>query len=134
MKSVTVYVTASNRWSAMFFADYLAGQGFSVLSCWHDEEMKRSSELTDAEKIAIADAARQTIIKSDFLIEIADPDMVPGGKFVDVGIALGAGKTVIVVGRRENIKMYDPSVIVVSDHMGVAKVIRDQSAVQPPAV
>lgn len=127
-----VYISASNRWAALFFADAISKSMMGLVSSlWHDEPMTRTREIADERKEQMAHEARERIQNSEVLLLIADPDMVPGGKFVDAGIALGAGRTVILVGRRENLKMFDPAVIQVDDHWGVLKVLRDQFAVQP---
>jgi hypothetical protein len=105
-----VYISASCKYKASYLALSLAQAGYDISSGWHDREMSRTSKLSEGQKSDIALAAREVIKQSDILVLMDDPDMVPGGKFVDVGIALGAGKKVFVLGRRENIKMYDPEV------------------------
>ena len=43
---------------------------------------------------------------SDAILMFSAPRRVPGGKFVELGIALGAGKKVFLIGHRENFLMY----------------------------
>lgn len=114
--AIKVFITASNTYSAAYFAGVLEANGFQITSGWHDNPtpLKRSTELSESERVKIAEKSKQQIKNSDYLLVIADPDMVPGGKFVDVGVALGADKKVILIGRRENIKMYDPGVVAVA--------------------
>lgn len=119
-----VFITASNTYAAAYFAHVLEANGVKIMSGWHDnpEPLKRSSELSETERKKIARDSVDCIKYSDYLLIISDPDMVPGGKFVDVGVALGAGKKVLLVGRRENIKMYHPDVIAVAT---IAEVLRE---------
>jgi len=50
------------------------------------------------------------VLAADALILLAGPDKYSGGKFVEAGIAIGAGKRVIVIGRRENMLLWHPQV------------------------
>jgi hypothetical protein len=114
-----IYITASNRWSALYFAENLRRAGATITSNWHDRQMERTSTIKDEIKQANAETTSKMIADSDVLLIVSDPDMVPGGKFVDVGIALQAGLTVFLVGRRENLKMHHPKIIQCDDLEGV---------------
>jgi hypothetical protein len=50
------------------------------------------------------------VMSCDVLVLIAGPDRYSGGKFVEAGIAIGAGKRVIVMGRRENMLLWNPDI------------------------
>jgi nucleoside 2-deoxyribosyltransferase len=55
------------------------------------------------------------IKQAKYLVMQSDYDKVPGGKFVEVGVALALGKRVIVIGRRENLYSYHPLVTQIYD-------------------
>lgn len=120
-----VFITGSNVYAAAYFAYVLEANGIRVMSDWHNSPnpLRRSSDITENERKQIANNSIGAIKNSDFVLIIADPDMVPGGKFVDVGVALGAGKKVILVGRRENIKMYHSDILAVDSVAGVLGVL-----------
>jgi hypothetical protein len=50
------------------------------------------------------------VISSDALVLLSSPFRVPGGKFVETGIAVGRGMPVFVLGVRENMLMWHSSV------------------------
>lgn len=106
-----VYITASNRWSALYFKSILERLGHKISSDWHNQPLRRTGDYDDAMKTCIADDTSALIQGSDVLLVVDDPDMVPGGKFVDVGVMIGNQGKVILIGRRENIKMYNSQVV-----------------------
>jgi hypothetical protein len=48
------------------------------------------------------------VINCDSLVLVSGPDKYLGGKFVEAGIAIGLGKRVIIIGRRENMLLWHP--------------------------
>lgn len=69
----------------------------------------------DKEKSRIAKEDADGVESSDALVLVAGPDRYSGGKFVEVGIALGMRKLVVVIGRRENMLLWHPSVMATDD-------------------
>lgn len=108
-----LYVAGHDVPTARAAADRLRSVGHKVLSTWHDEEDQLTPvEATDEEMrelIALRDTAQ--IRRASGLVLLADEGMVPGGKFVELGFALGLGKVCYIVGRRENMLCYHPSLI-----------------------
>jgi nucleoside 2-deoxyribosyltransferase len=109
-----VYVASHCRWAALYVAGVLIQRGHKVTSRWHDEEFP-TPDLTDARRRVIATEEIADVLESDAMVLIASPDKVPGGKFVEAGAAIGAGKRVIVIGRRENLLLWHPLVEATTD-------------------
>lgn len=116
-----VFITASNRWSALYFAQLLNAHKHEITSDWHNQPMTRTRDLPSETKTLIADDSAAQIQASDALLIISDFDNVPGGKHVDTGIAIGNGIKVILVGQYENLKQWNSRVIRVDDQKGVLK-------------
>jgi hypothetical protein len=117
-----VFITGSNPYAALYFAETLKANGINITSEWHKPQpLTRSRDMSDSTKQTLARESIERIKNSDALLIISDPDMVPGGKFVDVGVALGAGKRVILFGARENLKMWHPDIIVATSVADVLK-------------
>ena len=51
------------------------------------------------------------ISESEYLILISDDERVPGGKFIEAGIAIGMGKAVVALGKRENVMLFHENVV-----------------------
>lgn len=69
---------------------------------------------TEAQREAVAQMDLEDIKGSDALILLAGPEKYSGGKFVEAGYAMGKGKPVVIVGRRENMLLWLPSIIQVN--------------------
>lgn len=112
-----VYVSSHDVDRAREVAVAIEASGQVVVSTWHigDGPAMRSANLTDADKRDKARANCGQIAMADVLVVVAADDKVPGGKFVEAGFAIGRGKSVVVVGRRENILMHHPKVTQVDD-------------------
>jgi hypothetical protein len=103
--TMNVYISSHCRWAALHVKAVARAAGLAVASTWHDEPPHDPETLTDHEisdKLAVN---YSHILSSDVLILVASPDKVPGGKFVEVGMAWALGKRIVVVGRRENLYM-----------------------------
>ena len=73
---------------------------------------------TDAERSTLARMDEEDVrLADDGLVLIAESEgrCVPGGKHVETGIALALGRSVYVIGRRENIFHWHPDVRVFAD-------------------
>lgn len=88
-------------------------------SSWIDQESYGNTPI--CQKTAIAKRCDQEVKECDLLINIADDANVPGGKHVELGIALGLGKRVVALGRRENIFHYHPDVRFYEDEAGLVE-------------
>jgi nucleoside 2-deoxyribosyltransferase len=118
-----VYVASHDRWAACHVADVLERAGHAIVSMWHEKEFNPTSQHTEAERAAIAEEDFGDVARADALVLIAGPDKYSGGKFVEAGIALGQGKPVIVLGRRENMLMWLPQVRIADTPQEAAKAL-----------
>ncbi|MCK8780551.1 hypothetical protein M0654_11195 [Rhizobium sp. NTR19] len=108
-----IYVASHERLAATHAAHVLSIAGHNITSRWHGKEFLKTEEHTVEERIEIASEDFEDVTEADALVIIAGPDRYPGGKFVEAGIALGQGKPVVVIGRRENMLMWLPEIIAV---------------------
>jgi nucleoside 2-deoxyribosyltransferase len=106
-----IYVASHCRWAGLHVASVLEAAGHMIVSSWLKEPFGRVEEYSDDDRKRIAKMDFTDIRRGDFLVLVAGPDRYPGGKFVEAGIALGLGKTVIVIGRRENMLLWHPDII-----------------------
>lgn len=105
-----IYVASHDRWAACHVAEILRSKGHVIVSRWHNKEFLPTTEHNEAERREIALEDFEDVTVSDALVLVSGPDKYSGGKFVEAGIALGQGKRVIVIGRRENMLLWLPSV------------------------
>lgn len=111
---MNVYIAAHNQTDARVLSETLRREGHSIISDW-----VFAQNLTFAppahpveERIQIAFNDVRQVQKCDVLV-LLEPDpvvRVPGGKFVEVGVALGLNKRVFVLGSRANMLMWHPLV------------------------
>lgn len=109
-RKMKIYIAGSCPKKGQELAAKLQALGHTITSSWLWKEFKRTVAYSDAEKQEIAFQDHQDIRKSDCLILISDEEKVSGGKFVEVGIAIGLRLRILVVGRRENMLMWHPLV------------------------
>ena len=107
-----IYISSHDQIKAQKLAGILKKEGHEIISSWVWLEFLPTEKIrTDSEKASIASRDVSEVQLCDALYHIAGPDRYPGGKFVEVGVALGLGKPVFCVGRRENCLMHHPLVI-----------------------
>jgi len=117
-----LYVASHSRQSAEELRARLVAAGHEVTSRWIVMDGKfhlGTDAYSDAEKSRIAEMDEQDVrAATDGVVVIAEPEgrCVPGGKHVEAGIALGLGRPVYVIGRRENIFHWHHRVHVVKDY------------------
>jgi lactam utilization protein B len=115
-----VYVSCDDKDSAAALAAKLRTAGHVVTSIWHDE----TGELVD--KRAGADVNLKTIAHlSNVYVQIADGKPHPGGKHVELGVALATGKSVIVFGDPENAMQFAAGIKHVLTYDELLVAIRD---------
>jgi len=107
-----VYVSSFDLLAARHVRDVLRANGHEVVSTWHEPGAPRPATDTEWPQI-IANNASQ-IQSADALVLTSTKADVPGGKFVEAGIAIGADKRIVVIGHRENRLLWHPSVVVVA--------------------
>jgi hypothetical protein len=108
-----VYVSSFDLLAARHVRDVLTAAGHAVTSTWHEPGSARATADEDWRGL-IGGRNDLEIRSSDVLVLVACKNDVPGGKFVEAGIAIGAGKPVVVLGHRENRVLWHPLVKAVS--------------------
>ena len=86
--------------------------GHETTSTWLDEENYGLEVKTPKERRQVAIRDIEDVTFADRLVLIANPpgENSPGGRHVETGCALYAGKKVHVIGRLENVFHYHPLV------------------------
>lgn len=105
-----IYIASHDQKQAREVANICAKAGHTITSRWLDEEMLPSKVYTHKVKETIAIRDKYDVDIADAVVLISSRHLVPGGKFVEAGIALGLGKMVYVIGKRENMLLWYPSV------------------------
>jgi nucleoside 2-deoxyribosyltransferase len=101
-----IYIAANNQEAALQVAHVLEGVGHKIVSSWLREEFLSVEDYSEPERVKRAEQDTSDVLKSDLLILLAAPFRVSGGKFIEAGIALGAGKPVVILGHRENMLLW----------------------------
>lgn len=126
-----LFIASHSQSAAREVMERLQSCGHTVTSRWivADKKFHRGIDAyTDAERTAIAVMDEEDVRRAlDGVVLIAEPpgQMVPGGKHVETGMALALGRSVFVVGRKENIFHWHPAVRVFTD---VEELVRSLSA------
>lgn len=115
---MSFYLAAQFSWKDSIAAKkkQLEQLGFKVTSTWTDEVADPKCSLKDFSgdyHKEMADRDLREINEADVLVAFSvDPDTLTrrGGRHVEFGYALGKGKSVVVVGPRENIFHHLPNV------------------------
>jgi nucleoside 2-deoxyribosyltransferase len=113
-----IYLAArySRRDEMRSVAQRLAGAGFAVTSRWLYEDKPLQTKLGDDSPQFYTETARidlDDINRADTVVFFAEDPHVGtprGGRHVEFGYALGAGKRMVVIGGAENIFHYLPNV------------------------
>lgn len=105
-----LYIAAADQAEARKVATALLCAGHEICADWLQMSFKRTGEYSVEERLAIARTDVNDVTLADGLVLLASDNQVAGGKFVEAGIAIGQGKPVFVVGRRENMLLWHHSV------------------------
>lgn len=105
-----VYVASHCRWAAEHVAHVLSAEGYEITSRWHGKPFHPTEDHPVRERQLLATEDLEDVTEADALVLVAGPQKYSGGKFVEAGIAIGQGKKVVVVGRRENMLLWLPQV------------------------
>lgn len=101
--------------------DFLTSDGHEVTAQWIDveHESDKAITVTDEMRVEYAVMDVEDVLRADLLVAFSDPREAKfggGGRHVEFGIALQAGKGIIVVGPKgEHIFHYWPGVEHVAD-------------------
>ena len=107
-----LYIAGQSQAEARSVAKIMREAGHAITSSWLDEDFTKTGEYTDEDRTRIAARDVREVSESDAIIVIPSPRRIPGGKFVEVGVAIGLEIPVEVLGHRENMLMYHPLVSV----------------------
>lgn len=109
----TIYLAArySRREELLGYKDELEGRGYVITSRWlsgnHQVDgFDPSSEVPEADRVRFAVEDYEDVLAAETVISFTEPPRSTnsrGGRHVEFGIALAAGKEVIVIGPRENV-------------------------------
>ena len=106
-----LYIAGQNREEANEVADACMGRnGHIITSRWISKPFNRTHDHTIPERNIIAQEDFDDVTAADAVVLISCEHRIPSGKFVEVGIALGQNKPIYVIGHRENMLMWHPSV------------------------
>ncbi len=131
-----IYVASrfSRAAEAQNVADNLTKMGHEVTSRWHAPDWtgiqepisnRRSAKNTD---VAVADM--NDIFRADAMVQLGeDPNNLPanagrGGRHVELGIALGSGKPVVIIGPRETVFHHHFMVFQASTEIEAVKILQ----------
>ena len=105
-----VYVGASlkNAEKALRTALVLTNKGCDVTSTWLTLDVCEMRQTLNAKELEQFDknmgtVDMQDVLRSDVVLLLSDVDSTSGGLHVELGLALAAGKRVVVVGKRPNV-------------------------------
>jgi hypothetical protein len=119
----SVYVSGHDKKQAREFAARARSAGLKVVSTWHETpDDVHSTVLFDDQKAKKVAENIEQINRATYFVMFAADDKVPGGKFVELGYALGQCGCYII-GRRENLYCYDQTIVVVPDEAACLKAI-----------
>lgn len=125
-----VYISSHDVERARIVAKAVDAAGYPVISTWHngDGPVKPTAEMEQSEMV---NKARSNVAQirgtADVLVLVATDGPVPGGKFVEAGVAIGCGKRVLVWGRLENMMLRHPFVAAFEDLGELVSAIRATS-------
>ena len=109
-----LYIASHSRETAAQLRKNLIAAGHEVTSRWITNDTKfhmGPDAYSGPEKSQIAVMDEEDVRSAtDGVVVVAEPEgrYVPGGKHVEAGIALGLGRPLYVIGRRENIFHWHP--------------------------
>ena len=105
-----LYIAAHSQEDARDAARKLEAAGHVITARWLNEDFSRTAKYAEDERRVIAASDVFDVRTADALVLLASPTRVPGGKFVEAGVAIGCEKPVYAIGHRENMLMWHPSV------------------------
>jgi nucleoside 2-deoxyribosyltransferase len=105
-----LYIAGHNQEEARAVAKLCVEAGHEITSRWLEEDFSKSPQYTETDKTGIASVDVEDVHLADALVMIPSPRRIPGGKFVEAGVAIGTNKRVFVLGHRENMLMWHPLV------------------------
>jgi nucleoside 2-deoxyribosyltransferase len=109
------YIAAHSQEDAKHLKVILESHGNEVTSRWIESASFGLGCYSEDDRRRIAAEDCEDVKSCDALILLESPGRVPGGKFVEAGFAMGLGKPIYIIGRRENMLMWHPFMIQYDD-------------------
>lgn len=106
-----LYIAGADKTMAANLALVCRDAGHEIVARWLAEPFKRTNKYEENERVQLAIKDVEDITAADAVVLCSSLDLVPGGKFVEAGVALGQMKMVYVLGRRENMLMWHPQIL-----------------------
>jgi nucleoside 2-deoxyribosyltransferase len=133
MSKKTVYISSNNIESAKLIAEEFVAAGHRVVSTWHESDEPRETEIqrTDAADLNVTQITEET----DVLVLDCPDHLVPGGCYVEAGVAIGAGIPVVALNvksagdLRRNLLLHHPSVIAAANAADAIAMVEEISIV-----
>jgi len=124
-----IYIASHSQRDAYAASFILKRDGFEITSRWHDNpDFLPTVSYTAEQRVAIAQEDFDHVTLADVLVILAGPEKYAGGKFIEAGIAIGQGKRVINVGRRENMLMWLPCIHSVDDTEAASRFLKNMNS------
>ena len=98
---------------AVAVAEILKEGGHEITSTWIYGSFAPTRTYSEKQRRDIADREIQEISNSEAMVLISCDERVPGGKFVEAGVALGQKIPIYIIGRRENMLLWASDTTVV---------------------
>ena len=108
-----IYIASHNQDEGRRLKTLLRRAGYVVVSSWLTDKRFGQEKYTLRQCRQIARRDVREVLQCDLLILMAGPDLYPGGKFIEAGVALGSGAHLVVLGRRENMVLWHPRILAV---------------------
>lgn len=121
-----IYIASHSKEESLALADKLRGR-HEIVSRWIYGDFGPTASYSDTDKARIAEEDVLDVLSCDCLVLIAGNEKYTGGKFVELGIAMGARKRVIVMGRRENMLIWHPDIIIADSPLAVEHLTRQKT-------
>lgn len=109
-----VYIASHSKEQAVILANTLLSDNsldINIISSWIYQPFNPTITYSDEEKIDIAMTDFNEVSNCDILILIAGNEKYSGGKFVEIGIALALNKNIFILGRRENMLLWNKNIL-----------------------
>ena len=84
---------------------------FETISDWLYIPFLRTDEHSEEERREIAIKDVSQVKDCDIFVIVCSKSKCPGGKFVELGVALGLGKKIYAIGEPENMLMYHSKIV-----------------------
>lgn len=101
-----LYIAGHSQERARSVAKLCSEAGHEITSRWLEEDFSKTPTYTDDDREKIAGIDVDDVMAADALVLLPSPRRIPGGKFVEVGVAIGVGIPVYILGHRENMLMH----------------------------